>query len=465
MEECNESRKTERRRKDADDIKTTEGVLDNKTREILAKLKKQDILAEIQGAVSVGKEAAIYLAQASPQIYSKMCRARQVGSEESIAVAIKVYKTSAMVFKDRTKYIEGERRFKKYAKRNSRKLIQLWAEKEVRNLNRLQKAGIPSPCPLFLRRNILIMTMIGESETSEAHARGKAYAGESSREESEMEMEEHSTGDAKYEEESEGRSEEDGEENEDGEEECLLDSSCAESSRESSVEMCALEESSEWDSVKTGDESLGEGETDDEEDYDEEDYDEKDYDEGEDEGSKRVSTFCGIAPNLKCAALSFSELEDAYAQIVCLMKRLYRECGLVHADLSEYNLLYWKKIVYVIDVGQSVEFDHPSAQEFLRMDIANITAFFSRQGVRVLPLDVLFAQITSQDIARPNASAKEERIERRVAHTAQNLPHTKEERKTHKKTVKEQNRERRKSKLSKKEKKQLSKKIQISKKR
>ena len=56
-------------------------------------------------------------------------------------------------------------------------------------------------------------------------------------------------------------------------------------------------------------------------------------------------------------------------------------CRLVHADFSEYNLLYFKEEVYVIDVSQSVEHDHPMALEFLRRDCSNINEFFKKKGL------------------------------------------------------------------------------------
>lgn len=34
------------------------------------------------------------------------------------------------------------------------------------------------------------------------------------------------------------------------------------------------------------------------------------------------------------------EAQTLYAEVVRLMRRMYRECRLVHADLSEYNMLY-----------------------------------------------------------------------------------------------------------------------------
>lgn len=38
--------------------------------------------------------------------------------------------------------------------------------------------------------------------------------------------------------------------------------------------------------------------------------------------------------------LSEEEAQQLYADVVMLMRRMYRDCKLVHADLSEYNMLY-----------------------------------------------------------------------------------------------------------------------------
>lgn len=59
---------------------------------------------------------------------------------------------------------------------------------------------------------------------------------------------------------------------------------------------------------------------------------------------------------------------------------MFHDCNLVHADLSEYNLL-WDKgqgRVWMIDVSQSVDADNPMAGEFLRMDCKNVVDFFRR---------------------------------------------------------------------------------------
>ena len=55
------------------------------------------------------------------------------------------------------------------------------------------------------------------------------------------------------------------------------------------------------------------------------------------------------------------------------MKRMYSECKLVHADLSEYNMLWYKDTVYFIDVAQAVDSMHPRAMEFLLRDCQNVS--------------------------------------------------------------------------------------------
>ncbi len=48
------------------------------------------------------------------------------------------------------------------------------------------------------------------------------------------------------------------------------------------------------------------------------------------------------APRLRDAGLPLERLRSAYTEMVLIVRNLYQRCKLVHADLSEYNILYHK---------------------------------------------------------------------------------------------------------------------------
>lgn len=104
------------------------------------------------------------------------------------------------------------------------------------------------------------------------------------------------------------------------------------------------------------------------------------------------------APRLRDAPIDDERVWDAlYLELLGLMQAMYRQCRLVHADLSEYNVLYHQKRLWIIDVSQSVEHDHPRSLEFLRMDIKNVRDFFRRKGVETVPEKRTFEWITKGD--------------------------------------------------------------------
>ncbi|KAJ2227979.1 Serine/threonine-protein kinase rio1 [Coemansia sp. RSA 1722] len=248
-------------RKDKADRATTEQVLDPRTRIILFKLLNQGVVYEINGCISTGKEANVYHAV----------------TESGEHRAIKIYKTSILIFKDRDRYVSGEYRFRHgYSRHNPRKMVRVWAEKEMRNLKRLYSSGIPSPNPIILRQHVLVMDFLGTSE-------GWAY------------------------------------------------------------------------------------------------------------------------PRLKDANIPSNRFPELYYQLVRDMRIMYHVCKLVHADLSEYNILYHAKKLYIIDVSQSVEHDHPYALDFLRHDCNNVTEYFRKRGnVRTMSLRRLFEFITDQNFGSSN---------------------------------------------------------------
>ncbi|RKP12492.1 RIO1 family-domain-containing protein [Piptocephalis cylindrospora] len=247
---------------------TSEQVLDPRTRIILFKMLNRNFIHSINGCISTGKEANVYHAV----------------TEDGKHRALKVYKTSILVFKDRDRYVSGEYRFRHgYSKHNPRKMVKVWAEKEMRNLKRLRAAGIPSPEPILLRMHVLLMDFLGDSN-------GWAY------------------------------------------------------------------------------------------------------------------------PRLKDAVIPEDRYPMLYRQLVVDVRRMYQVCHLVHADLSEYNILYHAKKLYIIDVSQSVEHEHPHALEFLRKDCANVTDYFRKHGVRVMFLKELFEFVTD-----PTFGMEEKAIEARIA--------------------------------------------------
>jgi len=78
------------------------------------------------------------------------------------------------------------------------------------------------------------------------------------------------------------------------------------------------------------------------------------------------------------------ELEDPGAFLELLMdemEAIYCRAGLVHSDLSEYNILVRRERPVIIDMSQAVVRDHPMADEFLQRDVANIARYFREQGV------------------------------------------------------------------------------------
>jgi RIO kinase 1 len=101
------------------------------------------------------------------------------------------------------------------------------------------------------------------------------------------------------------------------------------------------------------------------------------------------------SPRMKDANLSEKRLREAYVQCVLILRHMYQKCRLVHGDLSEYNLLWHDEQVYVIDVSQSVEADHPSALDFLRKDTANVNDYFRKVGrLTVMSTRQLFEFVT-----------------------------------------------------------------------
>ncbi|AGO12596.1 AaceriAER257Wp [[Ashbya] aceris (nom. inval.)] len=250
--------------KDKANRATVENVLDPRTMRFLRALVNRGVISEFNGCLSTGKEANVYHAFSGTS----------EEHPEKVEYAVKIYKTSILVFKDRERYVDGEFRFRNArSNHNPRKMIKIWAEKEFRNLKRIYQSGvIPCPRPVEIKSNVLVMEFLN---------RGDRFA-----------------------------------------------------------------------SPKLKDHPY------------------KDRD----------------------------EIFYYYHVMVSYIRLLYQVCQLVHADLSEYNSIVHQSKLYIIDVSQSVQPEHPMSLDFLRMDIKNINMYFERMGIDIFPERVIFQFVISETL-------------------------------------------------------------------
>ena len=123
---------------------TVDSVFDERMYLQLNKLLKTGTLNRIEGIISAGKEANVYLAY----------------GQKNEEYAIKIYKIDTNTSRWMRNYIIGDPRFKKIP-HNVSKIIYLWASKEFKNLKRAYKVGLSVPEPIYVKNNVLIMEYIG----------------------------------------------------------------------------------------------------------------------------------------------------------------------------------------------------------------------------------------------------------------------------------------------------------------
>ena len=96
-----------------------------------------------------------------------------------------------------------------------------------------------------------------------------------------------------------------------------------------------------------------------------------------------------VAPRLVHAGLDRLALEEAWRQVLDAM-HLFTRSGVVHADLSPYNILVTGDRLVFIDFPQAVDpVAHPAGMELLQRDVENLAVWFGRKGVAVDPGAVL----------------------------------------------------------------------------
>jgi RIO kinase 1 len=85
-------------------------------------------------------------------------------------------------------------------------------------------------------------------------------------------------------------------------------------------------------------------------------------------------------PAPRLSEVTVENPQTAFEVVREYVRRLY-DAGLVHGDLSEYNLVVYEGELTVIDVGQAVTVHHPNAEDLFERDCRNVANFFARLGV------------------------------------------------------------------------------------
>ncbi len=84
-----------------------------------------------------------------------------------------------------------------------------------------------------------------------------------------------------------------------------------------------------------------------------------------------------------------------YKQLLAYIRKLYRKAEMVHADLSEYNIMMWDEKPVLFDFSQAVLLEHPMADQFLRRDLENLHRYFKKLHADILSVKEMYQRVTS----------------------------------------------------------------------
>jgi len=86
------------------------------------------------------------------------------------------------------------------------------------------------------------------------------------------------------------------------------------------------------------------------------------------------------SPSPRLKDIKVEDASAVFEDLLEIVAVIWQTCDLVHADFSEYNILWRKGAPWVIDAGQAVTTRHPSAKEFLVRDVTRLTQWAGRNG-------------------------------------------------------------------------------------
>ncbi|KAF1780278.1 RIO kinase, conserved site [Phytophthora cactorum] len=112
---------------------------------------QQGELDEVHGCVQSGKEAHVYFAMGTDE-----------ATMRPVQLAVKIFRTTLNEFGNRHEYVTGDRRFDlNFQKKDLRRQIKAWTDKEFRNLCRAAKCNIRAPAPIVCKEHVLVMQFVG----------------------------------------------------------------------------------------------------------------------------------------------------------------------------------------------------------------------------------------------------------------------------------------------------------------
>lgn len=137
--------KRKKKREYEKELKIFGGAFDERTLLTLYRLLNRGVFDEVVGVVKEGKESVVLSGL----------------TKEKRWVAIKVYRTEACNFKAMWRYLVGDPRFLSI-KKSRRAVVNIWCQREFKNLKTALKVGVSCPKPLAYKENVLVMEFLGK---------------------------------------------------------------------------------------------------------------------------------------------------------------------------------------------------------------------------------------------------------------------------------------------------------------
>jgi RIO kinase 1 len=105
------------------------------------------------------------------------------------------------------------------------------------------------------------------------------------------------------------------------------------------------------------------------------------------------------APRLVHCAVSSAELAELWRQLLDALRAMAR-AGVVHGDLSPYNILVDGDRLVLIDFPQAVDpIGHPEGMALLERDLVNVSTWFGKRGIEC-DVSALFGDLLGEALGR-----------------------------------------------------------------